>query len=889
MDQVKQFEQQVFAAIGSSDQISPEDQEEAQDNIIQLYQNVEMIDFCISNFDNFENETSKIFTLNLLYFMLKEKFQDLQAERIEGIQQFLFSSDFFTSIRKIPEKILFLYISAQSQLILKVFPEPWTSFFSDNIFSESAEKDENHDFYVKNFLIVFCKDVNTFSPSNYSQIVEIRHHLQQAEISNSIIQYCTEKIKQSDEQGYRILANAVSFCPIDFFFENELMESIIQQGMGNSNTILFVFDALKNIISRSSDPELKLKFLTQYLNPETIFEAIKKSENQDIFISAANLINQSLLILSFLDIENSEAASALGSQYLMLNLNFIQLSDQACSQVVYSVFNYMIKHQDAALDIAKELINRLITNFSEPTVIDNFKQTIRSAERYSNVIINSIQFDEAVLQHIESFIPSFDLAQNPGVCSMLIYLVFKFIKNPESKISNQKQFKEHFDLFKSILTLQPPYSPSQIICFFIYQNLATVLHFEPDILTAITAIMTQIVMIDGIDEAFTDKVLQNLPTFQFELSKQRIIQVDHDVLDSFIQTGKKKFTSAASNLAQCLEKKEKAEINQRYIEFFAQEILENEDNEENRMNLYILALSYLSHVNLDPNIIVNELVKHILENALSNQGVLQNPLTLSSLITSLLRYNIEFAMEAYKKIYPYCKDNLSIRVICNVLAPKINVQNNDWIPELIGNIYNEIDNLIDNFIVDATFGIANNLESTVKSFFILVSLYLNSMTKKEWIDFIAQIIQSVLQMINRILTNFYDRPEFYLGCIDFVRNLFYALKSARNWNQEFLEHLPQELKPIIPVSLNIIFIQKIDFLLDPWKNIIKHIYSLHSKFINAMNNDTSLLDEQFQKLGAPPTFIQRYVEIANFPDKEKDRSMCLFYHDLSICFHGLNV
>ena len=71
-DQVKQFEQQVFAAIGSSDQISPEDQEQARDSVVPLYHNIEMIEFTISNYDNFESPTSKIFTLNLILFLIKE-------------------------------------------------------------------------------------------------------------------------------------------------------------------------------------------------------------------------------------------------------------------------------------------------------------------------------------------------------------------------------------------------------------------------------------------------------------------------------------------------------------------------------------------------------------------------------------------------------------------------------------------------------------------------------------------------------------------------------------------------------------------------------------------------------------------------------------------------
>ena len=139
-----------------------------------------------------------------------------------------------------------------------------------------------------------------------------------------------------------------------------------------------------------------------------------------------------------------------------------------------------------------------------------------------------------------------------------------------------------------------------------------------------------------------------------------------------------------------------------------------------------------------------------------------------------------------------------------------------------------------------------------------------------------------MHMIHRLIDIFYESPAINKICIHLLK--YFIDERSHNWNQEFVQSLIQEMKSFIPSSLNIIFNHQVEYLYNPWKDVINQIYLFHSKLVQALGDDGSCLDEQFQKFGAPPTFIQRYKQISDLPDKEE--SQCLFYHDLSICFHG---
>ena len=888
-DQVKQFEQQVFAAIGSSDQIPPEDHEQACENLIQIYQNIDIIEFCITNFENFENTTSKEFTLTLILFWIKIKYQEMPPELIQEIQQFLFSPYFFEHFHEFQEQLIYNFIQTQSQLIIKVFPEIWESFFTDILFTK--DQNENHDLYVKYFLLIFCKDINSILPINYSQITTLRTHLQQSEISGQIFTYCMNKCQEEDEVGYQILSNAVSLCPTELFLENEYVQAVLQNGLANPNTLLNIFNAIKIIISRTMEPEIKLQLLNIYVNPDTILDIIKKLDEPSVYQEAASLINKSLIIWQSLYINDQESSDELGLQYFMLCLNFIQYSDEAAIEVIYSVLIYMANHSNVALDLAKELVGRLITNFSEPTVLDNFKLTFKNAEIYSNVIISAIEIDNTILQYLETFVSSFDFDQNPGVCAMMIYLILQCLKKFTSKKMIIERRQDYIDLFVTIFDSSPDYSPSHIVCFYVFQCLAVDqprFNITDEIQTASTSMILQIIMMDGIEDSFIDFLLLRLPTPSKVISKKRDIQIDPDCLDQFIQTNICKYVSAASTLVQCHNKQNRLEGNQKYLDYYAQQILENGEGNEDKLNTFACALSYLANADIDRS--QNDLALQIIDSSLTNQDVIQDETSLTALIRAYGNISSELSIQSFREIFTFCKGPLSIGTMCSYFSnafSKLKPEYNEWAPEIIEYLYQTIESISNDYVTSAiNFEVKNQaIELSIKKFLDFVGHYLKSNAKIQWNDFFWHICENTIQLIHYLINVLYDSIIIYKGCIEFMLSICELRRTAEGWNPEFLEYLGNELKSFIPTSLNIIFNTQIDFLLDSWKDVIVKVNSfLFNASSSLQDEENVIVDEQFQSFGAPEDFIQRFKKLAESSDNKK-----LFYHDLSIYFHGVNL
>ncbi|KAK8885593.1 hypothetical protein M9Y10_041043 [Tritrichomonas musculus] len=890
MDQVKQIEQQVSVAFGSSDQqVSPQIKEEAQNNITQIYQKIDMIGFCISNYQNFEIITSKVFTLNLILFWMKEKYQDLSQEHIQVIQQFLFSPIFFSNYNELPDQIVIQLMSSQSLLITKIFPNPWASFFTDLVFIDPNAENYN-DAYVKNFLIFFCNDINAYSPTNFTQISNLRSSLHQAGISSQIIEYLIVKCQNNEPVGYQILANAITLCPEQMFFENENLRLVIQAGLSNKNFVIFTFEALKKIISRKMEPTLKAQLLTQYVNPSDIFNVAKTSENQEIIVSSANLINKSLIIWQALDMPIENPSGNLGAQYFMLNINFIQFSEFSSSQVIFSVYNYMSKHADVVSETIKQLLDRITANFMEPNAIDDCQLTFQNAERYLNVIINVLQINSSIIQVIESYAPSFNFAQNPGICSMLIFVISHAFPRVLPKVEYQERAINYLNLFLTIFNNPPPFSPQQIICLLNFQIFAT---SQPslvnkDILSSITSIMVNIVMMPGISKSFCKFTINHLPVFNFYLSKQRIIQIESQFLDAFIQSNNSDFVGAASKLVQCLDKNEKAMMSQKYIEFYVHAISQENENNDEKLSIYISALSYLSNSYLiDPNII--ELSTQIIENAKTQQIVLQNDYALSLLFKAIPKIGKTYLFHTYNQIFTNCKGPISLKSICSQLKTVLTPQNIEWFPPIIEHLYQVTLSLINDYLVKVNFGVKMvNLEMSFKEFFDFVIVFLNSSLKLPWNEYIGQIVKTLVPVINSLANRFYDSPIIFCCCVEFMQNLLKMHRNAEKWNQDFYNLITQTLQSFIPISINIVFNPQIDFLSKNWRYLIKNLFTFHDSFSSKFENGVELLGQQFQKFGAPPEFVQNYMKISEMSNNRIE-PLVLLYHELSLYFQGLNV
>ena len=91
MDQVNQFEQQIFAVHGSSVQLSQEPNNEALNGLIQIFQNIDFVGFCIQNFGKLTNPLSKLVALDIIEFWISEKFNLINGEILQAIQRFIFS------------------------------------------------------------------------------------------------------------------------------------------------------------------------------------------------------------------------------------------------------------------------------------------------------------------------------------------------------------------------------------------------------------------------------------------------------------------------------------------------------------------------------------------------------------------------------------------------------------------------------------------------------------------------------------------------------------------------------------------------------------------------------------------------------------------------------
>lgn len=96
-------------------------------------------------------------------------------------------------------------------------------------------------------------------------------------------------------------------------------------------------------------------------------------------------------------------------------------------------------------------------------------------------------------------------------------------------------------------------------------------------------------MMDGLDDSFRELLLSKFLIYNKLNPEQRFIQIDEEYIDEFVHTSKIEIVAAASKAVQNFQIDEKIEINQKYIEYCAQEILETEETDENKLNIYIIA------------------------------------------------------------------------------------------------------------------------------------------------------------------------------------------------------------------------------------------------------------------------------------------------------------
>ncbi|OHT05677.1 hypothetical protein TRFO_05806 [Tritrichomonas foetus] len=876
MDQVSQVEQQVFAALGTSEQITDEIRVAAQKNLIQMYKNLDILIFFLSNYNNFTFPTSKLFALNLINFWVKEKFTEMSPESISMTQQFLFST-MLASFNELTPDLIEQLIPAQSQLMLKIFPNPWSEFFGFLF--------QQNDNFVKQFLSIFCKDLCVYIPSTYQQIVEVRSHIRQTGLCDQIFQYALKKITENDIFGYNILSTVVSICPFKHLCDPNF-HSVLMNGLANPidlNCIVYIFNTLENIVKHPMEKEVKTHLIQTLINPANITNIIKSANNVEIYTSAAKLINTVSVYWQ---------AFNCGPDYFIIGLNFIQLDDSTASLVLNSVFSAMMKWPEVNDEAVKALINRIIANFSSPNILDNFSKIANSCERYSNVILATIgRPQNHVLEIITSFVPSFNFVENPGICSAMIFLVNQILKSPYSSILGPVLL-DFRNLFAGILQFNPPFSPNQMVCMFYYSS---IMSDKPGIIinsmegnikfvtdeeaSRVCAINMQLAFQDNVSQSLKTKLLSKLPKYSFKKTDQRLLQFDQNIINTYVQSLKPLYTSAISQVIRYADKSLGTMIDQQFFQFAMQALSQNPPIESINS-----ILSYISSAqNNDPAVIAA--CQEIVQQVKSNTSILENDESLASLIKA---FEFAFAKEAVQHcidIIQYIKGPSSVAAFC-VLFFKFYQPYESFIPQVLTHLFNVIKLIIDDFIVKSSLKI-NDMYSVmaIKEFLLTTSKILKTLYDWNKCDIVVSVLPQFVPLLQFIFDKYYFIPTICFNCIDSLTTL-YTVKNLSGAYYEMMGHVYQTF---LSSSLNIVFIESVDYASDIWRAIIKKIYAFHNALNSLFKHDSNFIGEKFVQLGAPPEMDKRYISISDLENSMKSEHLRQFFHDLSLYFHEIDI
>ena len=879
MDQVNQFEQQIFAVHGSSVQLSQEPNNEALNGLIQIFQNIDFVGFCIQNFGKLTNPLSKLVALDIIEFWISEKFNLINGEILQAIQRFIFSD---LPNESLDDKITQQLSSTQSQFFLKTFPEHWPDFFAF-LFQQKVDS-------VANFLAALCSELNKRTPNTFQKLVDIRASLRRDGIVNQILNFATKRIQENNTVGYAILSGIVSLCPIEMFFDSNF-QSLLLNGMQNVNNpqiIVHIFKALENIIKHHMDQNVRKQLIGILVNPENISNIIKASNNVDVYTAAASLI--SVVSIYWLEI---------GAEldFFYLGLNFIQLDETTASIVRYSVYSYMMKHPNVNDDAVKTIFGRMISNFSDPNILENFSKVIGTSTEYSNIIISSLRHEQNhVLPIIESFAPSFDFNNSPGVCSAMIHFVNSVLKSTYSGVLNNV-ILDFRNLFIGILQVQLPYNPNQIMCLYELASLAlekgfikislpdnsSVKLITDEEFSQIIATIFQITLSNDINDFIKEKLLTRLPRYTFYKESQRIINIDHNILSFYIQSMKYPYVGAVSQLIRSVNPELKQALDLQFLQMICQTLSQSQT-----LDNVLAALSYIENINsIDENVL--SLCQNIIDQAKTQQAVLENDLALSKLIKSAKQIGQQNGIQIYSQIFQYIKSSNAATTLCSQLLEMKNMTFQatcEWLPPIIQHLFGVTSKLLEDFFVKYSLKIRDRATANViKDFLLLVSKHIASAQSEGNDDYSLALLSQLFPMIHILIDNFYTIPVIYGSCLD----AFLELLKAKNLSSGYTQIIMQNVQQLFSSSFNCIYIENLNLASEMWKNLTKKLLLFHARIFKQFQVYSNFIFEKIQQIGAPLDSFQRYIRSSDLDNKLKSENLRLFFHELSLYFHDLDI
>ena len=212
---------------------------------------------------------------------------------------------------------------------------------------------------------------------------------------------------------------------------------------------------------------------------------------------------------------------------------------------------------------------------------------------------------------------------------------------------------------------------------------------------------------------------------------------------------------------------------------------------------------------------------------------------------------------------------------------------NDLAKEILEPLLQSICFIINDYQVRINFGYKNNnIDFSIRNFFNCVGTFMSSMFQLGWFEYVVQVIKNIIPVIHMLVDHFYDMPLIYMGCVDFMTNLFCVLKYADTKNPDMVSMLSEVILEFVPSSFNIVFNQQIEFLDDVWRNLMRSLFSFHSKVANRFGIEN--IDQALSKFGAPPEFSQSYLSITKESGNVKE-SFGLFFNQLWLFFKGLEI
>ncbi|EAY19718.1 hypothetical protein TVAG_433140 [Trichomonas vaginalis G3] len=410
----------------------------------------------MTNFLSFQGNEIKKLTLQVISKNFRFNANEMPNEIIPIIYSFLFEV-IPQNYNSLQATLAAEIAESQSLFVLYNYPNNYPNIFN-TIF-------EFNPVIIAEFLVSFGRETSVLSPLRLELFSNLKGSLRQSGILNSILEYTCQLLESDIQTALRILVELTPWCDLDFINNQDVLR-LLQHGIETKPTTANALTVFNNIIKRS----------------------INDSNISDLIFNFANIENLTQILQTFNDSEQIQNAVAIlisnvglityDASFYEFSLQLLTISE-FCAVTVSPFICFYISQQSAEsfdFEAAFQLgFEHLVTFFNSDITPALYLKSKKYAIAFSNICVTTVecQMRSGAFTNLEEFIFSpigeTDPTEAPAIIGALTFF-------GKQLLSKGYIYNKYLDMFiqktKSILTIEQPYSPQQIISFCTFAELS---------------------------------------------------------------------------------------------------------------------------------------------------------------------------------------------------------------------------------------------------------------------------------------------------------------------------------------------------------------------------------------------------------------------------------